>query len=179
MTDHELLVSLQSQIAAQLGAPPVVTPPVVISPPVVVAPPAGVEILTFSTASRANKIQVTPGGLYAVRMPKIPAGGTFTTRDPATPPDMTVEMAYSRTPGEFESAKTDPANLYYQPYDPNHVFQPSTPRSSLGNAESNSLHWGLVLGQNTAKIDAVNEDWYMNLRVFTASGPLIYWYAVN
>lgn len=173
MTDHELLVSLYSQISAQLGT----SPAVVVPAPAPVTLPAphptipGVMMLTFATHALATKIQVAPGVLYAAKLPKVPSAGTVVTRDPASPPNMTVEMAYSQTPGDFEWGKT--ASPFYYPFMPTVAFYPGY---TWGNIESCSLWFGPVVGQNTCKLNPINEDWYMNLRVHNASGPLLYAY---
>lgn len=171
-TDRETLIAIQGLCAAQLGTapipPPVVTPPV--TPPI--TPPAGVVMLQFSTYGKDAKIQVAPGGLYAVKLPKIPAGAIYTTRDPASPPNMNVELAFSKTPGDFEWANTQ---VFYDTWDTGHIM-PFKPAIQLGSIESNSLYWGTAWAQNRAKLDAVGEDWYLNVRVFNASGPMLYRY---
>lgn len=184
MSDRDTLIAVQSKladaqflIAQQLGTvPPKVDPPVIppVTPPV--KPVGNVIMLDLPSQSAMDLFQAVVGQVYSMKLPKIPAGQTRVTSNPGTPNSMTVDMAYSQTPGDFDWPRSAVA-IYRYPAPLN--GQAFTPGYTEGNAESANLHWGTLAGQNTCKIDAVNQDWYMNIRIGNASGPLRYGYTPN
>jgi hypothetical protein len=149
---------------ADASAPP---PPIAGCP----ATPANVVIGTLLTSGLAGRIvdkartDGMPPTIYSYPLPKIASGTFYTTRDPDTPPSLTVQVSISKCPGDFNFA-LDPSETYTFSWAPATPFYPCI---ATGSAESAGAHWDSVLSMNGCKVD-LTQTWFVNLRVTDDKG---------
>ena len=191
-------LTLASTTANALGSPSTATVDVTDAsappPPIAGCPttPANVVMGTLLTSGLAGRLvdkartDGLPPTIYSFPLPRNAIGGFFTTRDPDTPPSLTVNLSISKCPGDFAFATTDTSEVYHYSFMPNVPFYPCV---SSGSAESASLWWGTSLAQNTCLMD-VTQQYYANIRITDQNGvyscplasatgpgcPLRYWY---
>jgi hypothetical protein len=171
-------LTLASTTANALGSPSTATVDVTDAsappPPIAGCPttPANVVMGTVLTSGLAGRIvdkartDGLPPTIYSYPLPRNAIGGFFTTRDPDTPPSLTVTLSISKCPGDFSSATTDPTEVYHYSFMPNVPFYPCV---GGGSAESASLWWGTSLAQNTCLMD-VTKQYYANIRITDQNG---------
>jgi hypothetical protein len=146
------------------AAPP---PPIAGCP----ATPANVVIGSLLTAGLAGRVvdhartDGLPPTIYSYPLPKVVTGAFFTTRDPDTPPSLTVDISISKCPGDYTLA-TDPTEVYTFPWA---LTTPFYPCVSFGSAESGVVRWGGTLDLNICKVD-LNQTWYANVRITDDKG---------
>lgn len=161
MTDREFILSLQSQIAAHLGAPvtPVEPPKPVDPPPKPVDPPVGTfphQSFSLGNPSALNTWRGTPGAVYSTRLPST-HGMISHTRNVEGGAGAKVEWAISKVPGDMEWWKTQTVAYW---------GSVAHPYGGAFGAESGGLSWSTVEiqgGRPVAKVDG--GEWYLNLRV--------------
>jgi hypothetical protein len=92
------------------------------------------------------------------------AGGVMTTVTPGSWASANMEISISKCPGDMKYYRTDENTFQYS-----WAKTKFHPCGQVGSAESNSLHWGAEVGQNTCRVTA-DEDWYVNIRMTGETG---------
>ncbi len=161
-----------------LGSPAVATVDVTdaSAPPPVIAgcptTPANVVMGTVLTSGLAGRVvdkartDGLPPTIYSYPLPKNPSGGFYTTRDPDTPPSLTVNLSISKCPGDYASATTDPTEVFRYSFMPAVGFYPCV---TTGSAEGTTLNWSQTLGTSTCMTD-MTVQYYANIRITDDKG---------